>query len=79
MKSKRIYTGAEYIVVHQEACRHLHRTLQTIKSYGIKAGVSLDVEVAYELNDTTTDIEVEVKELISFDDDLVTKTFSIAQ
>lgn len=45
----------------------------------IKAGASLDVEVAYELNDTTTDIEVEVKELISFNDDVVTKTFSIAQ
>ena len=32
----------EYIVVHQEACRHLHRTLQIIKSHGIKAGVSLN-------------------------------------
>ena len=31
----------------------------------IKKGVSLYVEVAYELNDTTTDIEVEVSELIS--------------
>jgi len=45
----------------------------------IKAGASLEVEVAYELNDTTTDIEVEVEELFSFDDDVVTKTFSIAQ
>ena len=45
----------------------------------IKKGASLDVEVAYELNDTTTDIEVEVKELFSFDDTTVTKTFSIAQ
>ncbi|MBE6825016.1 MAG: DUF5067 domain-containing protein [Ruminococcaceae bacterium] len=44
----------------------------------IKAGASLDVEVAYELNDTTTDIEVEVKELISFDDKTITKTFTIA-
>ncbi len=32
----------EFIVVHQEACRHLHRTLQNIKSLGIKAGVSLN-------------------------------------
>ena len=31
-----------YIVVHQEACRHLHRTIQNIKSHGIKAGVSLN-------------------------------------
>lgn len=32
----------EYITVHQEACRHLHRTLQNIKSKGIKAGVSIN-------------------------------------
>jgi len=32
----------EYIVVHQEACIHLHRTLQNIKSYGVKAGVSIN-------------------------------------
>lgn len=43
----------------------------------IKSGVTLDVEVAYELNDTTTDILVEVSELISFNEDKVTKTFSI--
>lgn len=43
----------------------------------IKKGSSIDVEVAYELNDTTTDIEVEVKELFSFSDKTITKTFSI--
>ena len=32
----------EYIVVHQEACRHLHRTIQNIKSLGVKAGVSIN-------------------------------------
>jgi len=32
----------EYIVVHQEACRHLHRTLQNIRSLGVKAGVSIN-------------------------------------
>lgn len=47
------------------------------QSKEIKAGSSIDVEVAYELNDTETDIEVEVKELISFDDKTITKTFSI--
>ena len=45
----------------------------------IKKGASLDVEVAYELNDTTTDIEVEVKEFISFNDSVIKKTFTIAQ
>lgn len=32
----------EYITVHQEACVHLHRTIQLIKSLGIKAGVSIN-------------------------------------
>ena len=34
--------GADYISVHQEACSHLHRSLQLIKSFGIKAGVALN-------------------------------------
>lgn len=32
----------EYITVHQEACTHLHRTVQNIKSKGVKAGVSIN-------------------------------------
>lgn len=44
----------------------------------IKKGASIEVEVAYELDDETSDIEVEVKELFSFDDKTLTKTFSIA-
>lgn len=44
----------------------------------IKKGASLEVEVAYELNDTTSNIEVEVKEYFSFTDTTITKTFSIA-
>ena len=32
----------EYITVHQEACPHLHRTIQHIKSFGVKAGVSIN-------------------------------------
>lgn len=43
----------------------------------IKKGATIEVEVAYELNDTTTDIEVEVSELFSFDDTTLTKTFSL--
>lgn len=34
--------GADIITVHQEACVHLHRTIQKIKSFGLKAGVSLN-------------------------------------
>lgn len=32
----------EYITVHQEASRHLHRTIQKIKGHGIKAGVAIN-------------------------------------
>ncbi len=32
----------EFITVHQEACRHLNRTIQNIKSHDIKAGVSIN-------------------------------------
>ena len=45
----------------------------------IKSGASIEVEAAYELNDTETDIDVEVEELFSFDDKKITKTFSIKQ
>ena len=34
--------GADIIVVHAEATSHLHRTIQLIKSFGKKAGVSLN-------------------------------------
>lgn len=34
--------GADIITVHQESCIHLHRTIQKIKSYGLKAGVSIN-------------------------------------
>lgn len=34
--------GADYITVHVEACTHLHRTIQIIKSFGVKAGVVLN-------------------------------------
>ena len=34
--------GSDIITIHQEATTHLHGTIQAIKSYGIKAGVSLN-------------------------------------
>ncbi|EFI69234.1 ribulose-phosphate 3-epimerase [Lysinibacillus fusiformis ZC1] len=34
--------GADYITVHVEACHHLHRTIQLIRSFGVKAGVVLN-------------------------------------
>ena len=34
--------GADILTVHYEACTHLHRTIQHIKSKGMKAGVALN-------------------------------------
>jgi ribulose-phosphate 3-epimerase len=36
-----VKAGADIITVHEEACVHLHRTIQLIKSFGKKAGVSI--------------------------------------
>jgi ribulose-phosphate 3-epimerase len=35
-------SGANYITVHVESCKHLHRTIHYIKSLGVKAGVVLN-------------------------------------
>jgi ribulose-phosphate 3-epimerase len=34
--------GADVLTVHVEACTHLHRSLQSIKTAGMKAGVALN-------------------------------------
>ena len=34
--------GADRLFVHQEACTHLHRVLQTIRELGIEAGVAIN-------------------------------------
>ncbi len=34
--------GADFLTVHVEACRHLHRNIQQIKSLGMKAGVAIN-------------------------------------
>jgi ribulose-phosphate 3-epimerase len=37
-----VQAGADLITVHVEACPHLHRTVQHIRSLGVRAGVSLN-------------------------------------
>lgn len=37
-----VEAGADIITVHVESTTHLHRTIQQIKSYGVKAAVSLN-------------------------------------
>ncbi len=51
--------GADILTVHYEACTHLHRSLQAIKSEGMKAGVALNphTNVAL-LEDVICDIDL---------------------
>lgn len=39
---KFVEAGADNISVHYETCRHLHRSIQNIKKYGIMAGVVIN-------------------------------------
>ncbi|WP_010530493.1 ribulose-phosphate 3-epimerase [Lentibacillus jeotgali] len=41
--------GASIITVHQEACLHLHRTIQLIKDQGVKAGVVINPATPVEM------------------------------
>ena len=34
--------GADILTVHYEACNHLHRTIEKIKSFGVKSGVAIN-------------------------------------
>ena len=51
--------GADNLSVHIEACRHLHRNIQQIKSLGMKAGVAINPHTPVsELSDVLGDIDL---------------------
>lgn len=51
--------GANILTVHIEACPHLHRNIQQIKSLGMKAGVALNPHTPVEsLKDILHDIDM---------------------
>lgn len=51
--------GADVITVHYEACTHLHRSIQLIKSVGCKAGVALNPHTPVALlKDVLQDIDL---------------------
>ena len=51
--------GTDYLTVHYEACRHLHRSVQAIKKEGLKAGVSLNPHTPISvLEDIIADVDL---------------------
>ncbi len=51
--------GSDILTVHYEACTHLHRTLQSIKAEGMKAGVALNPHTNVSLlEDVINDIDL---------------------
>ncbi|MGG9972460.1 ribulose-phosphate 3-epimerase [Ferruginibacter sp. SUN002] len=51
--------GADILTVHFEACKHLHRNIQQIKSLGMKAGVAVNPHTPVEaLKDILADIDL---------------------
>ncbi len=51
--------GADILTVHIEACNHLHRNVQQIRSLGMKAGVALNPHTPVaELSDIIQDIDL---------------------
>jgi len=51
--------GADILTVHIEACNHLHRNIQQIKSLGMRAGVALNPHTSVaELTDVLADIDI---------------------
>ncbi len=48
--------GASWISVHQEACVHLHRTLQLVESHGCKPGVVINPATPVHMLDEVLDI-----------------------
>ena len=51
--------GADILTVHYEACKHLHRNIQQIKSLEMKAGVALNPHTpVHLLDDVLADIDL---------------------
>ncbi len=51
--------GADNLTIHYEACRHLHRNIQQIKSLGMQAGVAINPHTPVDLlKDILQDIDL---------------------
>jgi ribulose-phosphate 3-epimerase len=51
--------GADHLIVHYEACPHLHRNIQQIKNLGMKAGVAINPHTPVQfLQDILQDVDI---------------------
>jgi ribulose-phosphate 3-epimerase len=51
--------GADHLTVHYETCPNLHKTIQTIKELGMKAGVVVNPHTPVEiLSDIVSDVDI---------------------
>lgn len=51
--------GADILTVHIEACNHLHRNIQQIKSLGMKAGIAVNPHTSVDLlKDIIADVDL---------------------
>ena len=54
-----VNSGADILTVHYEACPHVHRTIQLIKSKGVKAGIALNPHTPVNvLDEIITDVDL---------------------
>ena len=60
-----VEAGANMLVVHQEACTHLHRTLAEIRRLGVKCGVALNPATALETLDYVLDADLDLVLIMS--------------
>ncbi|KAA0081932.1 hypothetical protein CIW52_19770 [Mycolicibacterium sp. P9-64] len=65
MLSRWVDAGCEIVIVHAEACLHLHRTLSRIRELGARAGVALNpatplAAARAEIDRLGLDVELEV-------------------
>ena len=60
-------------------CERTYTLDETNEDKSIKPGSTITVTLDYVLNDTTTDVDVELTGWISFDNTVISKTFKIAE
>ncbi|HSV64409.1 MAG TPA: ribulose-phosphate 3-epimerase [Mycobacteriales bacterium] len=51
-----VEAGCELVIVHAEACRHLHRTLAAVRELGVRAGVALNPATPLSAVEHVTDL-----------------------